>query len=381
MTSLQILKNKTVLNAKNLIGWRTKRKIIVFSVDDYGNIRLHSKQAREKLDEAGLPAYNRFDQFDTLETRQDLEVLFEVLTSVRDKHGRHAVFTPYAVPCNINFESLAEKGYQKYQYETLPETYQKLSALDSSAYSGTWKLWREGIKKGIMMPQFHGREHLNLKVFTEKLQAKDHDIMTCLQNRSFTSIRSNGYKTISPMAAFDFWEVDENDRFENVIADGLRAFEEVFGYKAVHFNPPGGREHPIIHKILHQNGIKYLDTPLLKNEHQGKGNYKTVFNYTGKRNKWDQIYLVRNVVFEPTEDRGVDWVEYALKQIEAAFRWNRPAIISSHRVNFCGHIDEMNRKKGITALRELLKKVTQRWPEVEFMAANELGDLISESKK
>ncbi len=203
-------------------------------------------------------------------------------------------------------------------------------------------------------------------------------IMKCLlKNRSYTSISSSGYKTISPMAAFDFWELEENERFKEIIKDGLEAFETVYGCRSNHFNPPGGREHPVIHKTLKENGIRYIDTPMIKREHQGRGKYKTRFNYTGKRNEQGQIYLVRNVVFEPADERGVDWVDYTMKQIEAAFRWNRPAIISSHRVNFCGHIDEKNREKGLQALKQLLKKITERWPEVEFMAANELGDLVA----
>jgi hypothetical protein len=105
-----------------------------------------------------------------------------------------------------------------------------------------------------------------------------------------------------------------------------------------------------------------------------------VFNYTGKNSREQQHFIVRNVVFEPIDPRGFNWVNHAIRQIEAAFRWNRPAIISSHRVNFCGHIDPENREKGLSALRELLKQITERWPEVEFMAANELGDLVSGRK-
>jgi hypothetical protein len=329
------------------------------------------------MDRAGLTINSRFDAYDTLETRADLELLFDTLTSVKDRNGRAAVFTPFSVPCNINFEMMEDTNYQSYYSELLPETFDKVSSQQPSAYKGAWALIQEGIKEEIFLPQFHGREHFNVKVFEEKLAINDQELCTALENRSYTSITSSGYETISPMAAFDFWKFDENENFTEIIRDGLNAFVKVYGYKSNHFNPPGGREHPTIHKALKDNGIKYIDTPLIKREHQGKGKYKTVFNYTGKENKWGQIYVVRNVVFEPTDDRGIDWVAYAFKQIEAAFRWNRPAIISSHRVNFCGHIDEKNRKKGIGALRELLKKITARWPEVEFMAANELGDLVS----
>ncbi len=375
--SLRQLKYNFILNAKNLVGWRTKRKIVVISVDDYGNVRLDSKKAREAMDREGLKVKNRFDALDTLETRDDLEMLYKALRSVSDKNGRHAVFTPFAMPCNINFEKMAETGYSKYHYELLPETYEKLSEMQPGAYRGTWDLWREGIDRGMMVPLFHGREHINLKLFEEKLANGDKEVLVALKNRSFTSISSGEYETISPMAAFDFWELEENERFKEVIRDGLNAFEKVYGYRSNHFNPPGGREHPVIHSTLKECGVKYIDTPFIKNEHQGKGRYKKVFNYTGKQNSEGQTYLVRNVVFEPTEDRGVKWVDYTLQQIEAAFGWNRPAIISSHRVNFCGHIDTENRREGIETLEELLQKIVKRWPDVEFMAANELGDLIS----
>lgn len=378
--ALITFKDAFVLNAKNLVGWKTNRKIVVFSVDDYGNVRLDSKEARVQLGRAGLPVKNRFDALDTLETRQDLEMLFETLQSVRDKAGRHAVFTPFAVPCNINFEKMAQAGYREYFYELLPQTFQKMENSDSKSYRGAWELWKEGIREGLVTPQFHGREHLNLKVFEEKLAASDRELLVCLKNRSFTSIARSEYNTISPMAAFDFWSFEENDRFHGVIKDGLNKFENVFGYRARYFTPPVYNAHPVLYETLKKEGIQFIDTALVVNQHQGEGDFKRRFNYTGKKTANGLYLMVRNVVFEPTEDRGIEWVSFAMKQIEAAFRWNRPAIISSHRVNFCGHIDPENRKEGLQALEDLLKKITNRWPEVEFMAADELGELMVQKK-
>lgn len=369
------LKNDLLNNAKNLIGWRTNRKIVVISVDDYGNVRLDSKEAAENMKKAGMNLRSRFDNLDTLEDKGDLEALYDALTSVKDKNGRHAVFTPFAMPCNINFEKMADEGYTQYHYELLPETFAKLKG-----YEGVWDLWKEGMAAGIMVPQFHGREHLNLKVFNEKLEKKDKDLITALQNRSYTGQSASGYSTISYTAAFEFWDFEENKVFDGIIADGLNAFEKVFGYRSTHFNAPGGREHHVIHKALKANGVKYIDSPFIKEEHQGKGRYKKSLNFTGKVNDDGLLLEVRNVVFEPTDDRGFDWLQYSLKQVETAFRWNRPAIISSHRVNFCGHIDENNRKAGTAALKQLLKKIVEKWPDVEFMAANELGDYMASTK-
>ena len=255
-----------------------------------------------------------------------------------------------------------------------------MAAFDPVSYEGTWQLLQEGISEGLLVPQFHGREHFNLKVFEDKLKEGDKEIYTALKNRSLTSISNSGKQGPGFTSAFGFWDFDENHRFKLIIEDGLNAFEKVYGYRSVHFTPPAGNEHNIVHAYSRKYGIEYIDTPLIKKEHQGLGKYKTILNYTGKRGRDNITYLVRNIVFEPTEPGGINWVELAMQQIEAAFRWNRPAIISSHRVNFCGHIDTQNRKKGLTALGELLKKIIRRWPEVEFMSANDLGDLITKGE-
>ncbi len=371
------LMQNVVLNLKNLPGWRTNRKIVVFSVDDYGNVRLDSKESRQKMDEAGIIPQNRFDRLDTLETRQDLEMLYETLQSVQDKNNRYAVFTPFALPCNINFEKVEEGWFGEYHYELLPETFQKLSARQPKAYEGAWEILKQGIKEGLMVPQFHGREHLNLKVLEEKLQEGNPELIIPLKNRSFTGISDSGYSTISAMAAFDFWKFDENERLKEIARDGLLRFEEVYGYRPTHFTPPVYNVHPALFGELEDGGIRYVDTAMIKKEHQGEGLYSKRFNYTGKKISGKQCFIVRNVVFEPTQERSVNWVKFALRQIEAAFRWNKPAIISSHRVNFCGHIDPKNREAGLLALKELLSEIVYRWPDVEFMAANELGDLVS----
>jgi hypothetical protein len=136
-----------------------------------------------------------------------------------------------------------------------------------------------------------------------------------------------------------------------------------------------------MYKSLLESGIKFIDTGLIKKHKLDKGEFKRSFNYTGKKNPLGQIFFVRNVVFEPTENKGFQWVDYTLKQIEAAFRWNRPAIVSSHRVNFSGHIDPKNREKGLSALKELLNQIVKRWPDVEFLSTAELGSLVLKKKK
>ena len=361
---------------KNFPGYRTNRHLVVFLVDDYGNVRLDSAGARSKMAAVGLNVTSRFDTFDSLETREDREILFETLSSVRDAHGHHAVFTPFAVTRNIDFERMADEGYEVGHFETLPVTFGKLEIIQPAAYEGAWRIWQEGIEKGLLSPQFHGREHLNLKIFNEKLVAKDPSLLVSLKNRSFAGISGTKYSTISYTAAFDFWDFSETREFASIISEGLNDFRQIFGRNAVHFNAPGASCHHVVNQWLKTEGVRYLDTPWINREHQGKGKYKRSLNSTGHRTPEGLIRMIRNVVFEPGDGSGRDWVSFTMRQIDAAFRMRKPAIISSHRVNFCGHIDPANRVNGIGSLRSLLKAIVKRYPDVEFLSSAELGALI-----
>ncbi len=100
----------------------------------------------------------------------------------------------------------------------------------------------------------------------------------------------------------------------------------------------------------------------------------------GMKSKNGVVFTVRNCRFEPSEFGNRDWVDLCLSDIKKAFYWNKPAIISSHRVNFIGAIDPENRKNGLTQLNALLREITKKWPEVEFMTSAELAKLIIKEK-
>ena len=71
---------------------------------------------------------------------------------------------------------------------------------------------------------------------------------------------------------------------------------------------------------------------------------------------------------------GEDAVDTCLKQIDSAFRWKQPAIISVHRVNFIGRIIENNGDLGVYMLGELISKILNNWPDVKFMTSDQLAN-------
>lgn len=365
------------MNLKNIPGWKTNRRLVVFAVDDYGNIRLHSKSALEILKNNNLPLDARFDSLDSLETRLDLEYLFDVLRSVRDSNGNHAIFTPYALPCNINFEAMALNSYTKYVYEELGETYDKLSAEMPEQYEGTCDLILEGIKDGVFIPEFHGREHYNLHLLNKKMQKRDASFMKNMEQRCYAGINEDPeLPAISFTESFAFWDPIEIKVFPEIIKTGIQSFKNVFGYRPLSFTPPGHQYHQSMETVLINEGIKFFDKPLFTKRHIGFGKHKIEINTTG-RHPDGYTCMVRNVVFEPTEKRSLDWVGFTMKQIEAAFKWKKPAIVSSHRVNYCGHINPENRKEGLNKLKELLSQIVKRWPDVEFISVRDLGSIIN----
>jgi len=106
-------------------------------------------------------------------------------------------------------------------------------------------------------------------------------------------------------------------------------------------------------------------------------------HYLGERNEHNQLYLIRNAMFEPSleEDKNDELVDLCLQQIEAAFFLKKPAIICSHRLNFIGYLNEMNRDNNLKMLKNLLVKILRKWPNVEFMTSDTLGNLIHENDR
>jgi hypothetical protein len=70
-----------------------------------------------------------------------------------------------------------------------------------------------------------------------------------------------------------------------------------------------------------------------------------------------------------------------MKEVNIAFRWGKPAVINSHRVNFMGTLSEENRANSLQLLSELFSALLKKWPDVEFMCSDELGDYMMSTLK
>ncbi|CAF3700014.1 unnamed protein product, partial [Rotaria sp. Silwood1] len=145
----------------------------VFESDDWGTIRMPSKETQEKLLKLGVNAdKNYYNNNDSLESNEDMEALFEVLSkykdkngskglevdkcpynsndalesnddmtqlfetldSVKDKNGNPAILTANNIVANPDFEKIKADNFQKYHYELFTDTLKKYPQHDKELF-------------------------------------------------------------------------------------------------------------------------------------------------------------------------------------------------------------------------------------------------------
>jgi hypothetical protein len=370
---LKMLKRTLLENLKNIPGWRTSRKIVVFEVDDWGCIRTPSREVLETLIKQGVTIQtHRFNQFDGLENSDDLHQLFDVLCSVRDSNNNHAVITAVTNVANPDFNKIKETGYARYFYEPFTETLKRYYPSDD-----VFSYWKQGIAEGIFTPEFHGREHFTVHLWLKKLQEKDESLLRAFDKEFICiDVPSLPQPAKEFMAEFYITSEDQLPFLQDSIIDGIRLFKKIFGHAPKIFVPSSGIFHKELENTLFLSGIKfmYMNRTLSYYLKELKPEFPRLLSGPGLVSH--PKYYSRNCLFEPL-DPSYPGIGITLKQIQAAFSWRKPAIISSHRVNFTGCIDESNRRNGLNELSRLLKEILRLWPEVEFLSSAEAFEALT----
>jgi len=360
----------------NIPGWKTNRKLIVLESDDWGSIRMPSRAIFEELKNSGYnPQNDPYLKYDCLESNEDLERLFEVLLSVKDENGNSAVLTANAVVANPDFDKIKENDFKEYYFEPFTTTLKKYPNHDK-----VYDFWLSGIKKNIFIPQLHGREHLNIFQWMLSLNNRDEDTVKAFQNNMIGIGSKDNKMKFDFMEGLDFFSHDEKKSKASILREGASLFESLVGYQSKSFIANCYIWDELDEETLYGIGIRNIQGILnqIKPIVEKSGHsHKYIKHFTGQKNKFGQTYTVRNAFFEPSLGENIDWGNECLKRIEIAFRWNKPAIIGCHRLNFIGSIHQDNREKNLDSFSILLKKIVNKWPDVEFVSSDQLTEIMS----
>lgn len=359
----------------NLPGWHTSRKIVLLDSDDWGSIRIPSKYVYDYLFRKGYD----LDQFpysvDCLESNKDLICLIEVLSKYKDSTGNNPVFTLNNIMANPDFQRIRDSQFAVYYYELFPKTYNHYPD-----HNRSFMLLREGIEAGVFKPQLHGREHLNCKRWIQALENDNSETKELFKHFMVgLPLSISKEKRRDFQRAFDYDTIDDQNASCEIITDACNIFSNIWGFDSMSFVAPNYFWDDYIEKCLNDNSVKFIKGQRAQFLTDFKGNYEARYHFTGQNNKLDQVYLVRNCYFEPTFNPKLDWTDKCLNEVANSFLWHKPAIISTHRVNYVGGIKPENRDRGLHELSKLLSTIIKKWPDVEFMSTDKLGNLITKT--
>jgi hypothetical protein len=357
-------------------GWTTKRRIVVIESDDWGAIRMPSSEVYEQLQRKGFDVDRcPYARNDSLESGEDLARLFTVLDRHHDASGRPVIVTANTVVANPDFDRIKDGDFGGYFFEPFTRTYDRYPGREHS-----WATFREGIKRGLFLPQFHGREHVNLPIWFQQLRRPGSPLRVAFDYGTWSAgSRAALFGKVNIQASFDATEVDDLLKHRDILTSGMALFEEQFGFRSTSFIANNFIYHPDLNPTLQQGGIcfiqgmKYQKCPILNERRR-----KLLRHAQGSRNALGQIHLVRNALFEPAQKpEGFDAVGACLRDVASAFFWRKPAIISMHRLNVIGSLRPENRDRHLQLLDELLTRIRKNWPDVRFMSSPELGEQVA----
>jgi hypothetical protein len=379
-TFIKRFKSTLGMSLTNARGFRTNRKIIVIESDDWGSIRMPNKAIRDKFKNMGYPiSDNPYCKYDTLASEEDLTKLFSILSKFKDENGNHPVITANTVVANPDFEAIKKSNYSKYSYKPFIETLKEYYPSDN-----VFKVWQQGIDNKVFVPQYHGREHLNVPVWMGLLQ-NDIKVFKDSFDLGFWGVPRNLYdKNVhNVQASYASAKKVDIEYYKETIKEGLTLFEDIFNYKSKTFIANNYTWSSELNQTLKDNviiglqGMKYQKTPTDK-----VSEVNLIPSYTGKRNEINQVYTVRNCIFEPSQmPKSFNNIKNCLKDIENSFFFKKPAIITSHRLNFIGAISPKNRDRNLNIFNELLTEILKKWPKVTFMSSDQLVDYLNSKKE
>ena len=348
---------------------------LVIESDDWGSIRMPSTEVLRFLESKGyrFAEQKGYDRYDTLASKEDLESLIDALSSVKDSIGNPAKMTMNCVVANPDFDRIRQSNYQEYHFELFTETLKRYPHHDRS-----FPLWREGMNCGVFHPQFHGREHLNVLMWLRLLQEGYQPIRESFKRCVFsTQVDYSVDERKHSLAAFNIADASEYDFVTTSVKEGLDIFEKLFGYRSVSMIAPNYTWDIQIENAAFSSGVKYFQGA--RNQRHSlyamRQGHNTEFRYTGQRNKNNQIYMVRNCFFEPSEDPKKN-ADFCLAQVDRCFKTGQAAIISSHRQNFIGELYPSNRDNNTGQFIRLLKTIVTKYPDVVFVSSDELGAIL-----
>ncbi len=339
---------------RQLSALKCKQPIVLFQSDDWGMVR--SPENKDFIPKFGEPKVWAYDH---LESVVELELLYQVLSRYKDANQNHPIMEANFIVSNPDFIATKAVNYQSIILKPItqhPELIRK---------------WKEGIKKRIFIPQYHGRLHFNYDKMLEMVQNDpvSREIFDLQLHGGLNNYKRGSWTLHSE---YQKWEDGSEMSFERLsqwLNSGILDFYNAFGYLPKSTISPQYVFTPRTAKAFAELGFKVVQGTNM--QMYKKGNRKISKNIpTGSEYYKGLVALSRNLKFEPSRGHK-DWkYDSAIKKCKQLIDKNIPIIIDSHRINYIGEFAEEGRED----LDKLLNSLTRLG--CIFLSSVEFGDAI-----
>jgi len=343
-----MLKNINKYKRKLSFAFRRKinLKIVIIESDDWGMERAKNENCLNQIIEKyGKNNISRWTT-DALETAEDMDILFDLLSNYKNKFDKKPKITANFITHNIDCSS-----HEKLVYKPISSGYN----FDESSIFDKYK---EGIANDFFKPQLHGFSHFNTQLVKNEFYTNEFQENL---NSGFAFAKTTIKKNLSLYRAECFDPI-----FNQNFHQAAEVFKTVFGFYSQSFIPPNYMFLNKLNPILHQNHIKTLQASSHFVDDKGNQSITPYYKFKDKI-----LYTTRNARLDTHNDYNF-LSDNCIKQIEAAFLQQIPAIIDIHRVNFSGKYMPENRLKTIEELDKVLSYLYKKHPETIFISSDEL---------
>ena len=352
---IQILILRNPFNALKYLPHYLRKKFndkyIIIESDDWGMERALNQDSVKWMEKKyGKERLSRWS-YDSLETPEDLNELYNVLKKYRFKFEFPPVITANFITHNVDYTSR-----EKLSFIPLSKGFNNENKELEEKYS-------EGIKGELIYPQLHGYSHFNLKALEEYFYTNEG--RESFENK-FLAARS----TVKGNLSFLHGELSIKNPENRKLIEASEEFRKYFGFYSKSIIPPTFIFDNELAGILKESRIS-----LVQSSNRLETSEDKRLNIPYFRKSKGLYWSIRNARLDPDENYKF-YHDQCISSIENAFNNKIPAIIDFHRVNFAGTYAPEYRTSTIKELDLLLDKIYKKWPGAKFIHTQKLNDIL-----
>jgi hypothetical protein len=336
---------------------------VVFISDDWGFCGWGKD--RKTLEELCAKGYNVFQGKywrDTLESSNDLLRLYDTLSSVEDVYGRKAIFSANFICSNPDYTAIKNNSFKIYHYIPI-----------CRGFPGTWNRgnllqgWKDGIRRGVFFPEYHGLTHFDQDAWLEGLRRNDKQLLDFFEHALVTSSRETF--VLSEYGNMRKRRFKSLKKQLNNIKAGFKIFTETFTRQPFTTLAPNNY-YNITTKRLFDS---------LYHVHWSRDSIYPWQLHSLAASLVSQPYeLVRNVNLEIALSSSPE-SEYQRACEDTINLWKHrlPAVVNTHRINYVTGVDASITTKSFYYLSEYLKFLASH-RDLVFLTDHEAFQLLEQ---